>query len=177
MKNVFSLILFFATSMVQAAGFYELDYDWNRPGKQVATVVVGASAGIFVPMLVVDSTGYYEGFVGYPMKLGPVSVVSHLGIEGLKGANPRVRGLTVTSTEIGPIKVAVVNEFGGVTGNFHKERVWVDVGPYGFGLVRHSSAGLGPRIDYRLGNKMTVYFQYLPKNGTSRPTLALSGVF
>ena len=87
---VLSLTLLVATS-TQAAGFYELDSDWYSPGKQVVTATIGGSVGQFSPMLVVDSTGYYEGFVGHPMKLGPVSVTPHLGLEGLKGVDPKAR--------------------------------------------------------------------------------------
>lgn len=177
MKNVFSLMLLVATNMVQAAGLYELDYDWNKPGKQVATTTVGGSAGSFVPMLIADSTGYYEGFVGYPLKLGVVSITPYFGLEGLKGVNPRARGLFTVSAQLGPLSASVLNEFGGVTGNFHKERIRIDIGVYSLGFVRHSSAGFGPRIDYRLVGGTTVYLQYLKKSDASRLTLAVSGTF
>jgi hypothetical protein len=179
MKKVFSFLLLVVSGIAQAAGFYELDHDWNRPGKQVATVTVGGLVGPFVPMLVVDSTGYYEGFVRVrrPMKLGVVSITPYFGLEGLKGANPRARGLFTVSAQLGPLSASALNEFGGVTGNFHKERVWADVGSYSLGLVRHSSAGFGPRIDYRLVGGTTVYLQYLQKGDASRLTFAVSGAF
>ncbi len=176
-KRIVLPLIIWVASLAHADGFYELDLDWNKRGKQVTTVVVGAPVGPFAPMLVGDSTGYYEGFVGYPMKLGPVSVASHLGLEGLKGLNPKARGLVVASTQIGPVTMMTVNEFGGVTGNFHKERVWVDVGSYSFGLVCHRFAGFGPRIDYRLSNGTTLFLQYLQKDETSRLTFAVSGTF
>lgn len=176
-KRIGLWLILWITTSIQAAGFYELDYDRNKPGKQVTTAVVGGLVGQIVPILVVDSTGYYEGFVGYPLKFGPISVRPHLGFEGLKGVNPKARGLTVASTRIGPLNMLVVNEFGGVTGNFHKERVWADVGSYSLGLVHHSSAGFGPRIDYRLVGGTTVYLQYLQKGDASRLTFAVSGAF
>jgi hypothetical protein len=175
-RIVLSLILWVA-SLAHAAGFYELDYDWNKPGKQVTTVTVGGSIGRSSPMLVLDSTGYYEGFVGYPMKLGPVSVTPYVGLEGLKGMQLRPRGLLLTSAQLGSVNMLVVNEFGGVTGNFDKERVWADVGLYSFGLVRHSSAGFGPRFDYRLSSGTMIYLQYLRKGSPSRLTVALVGTF
>lgn len=177
MWKSFSFLLWIVFGTVQAAGFYELDHDWNKHGKQVTTVVVGTSVGPFAPMLVVDSTGYYEGFAGYPMKLGLVSVTPYLGLEGLKGVNPKARSMLITSTQLGPLSAMTVNEFGGVTGNFHKGRLWVDVSSYSLGLVRHSSAGFGPRIDYRLGSGTTMYLQYLRKDKMSRLTLAVSGEF
>lgn len=177
MKKLFGFLLWVVLGAAHAAGFYELDYDWNKPGKQVATATVGATIRRLAPLFVVDSTGYYEGFVGYHTKLGSVSITSYAGLEGLKGVSPRARGLVVASTSLGPLSVVTVNEFGGVAGNFHKERLWVDVGRYGIGLVRHSSAGFGPRVDYRLGSEAAVYLQYLRKGGTSRLTLAVSGQF
>lgn len=177
MKKLFCFLLWVVFGAAQAAGFYELDYDWNKPGRQMATVVVGASVGPFGPILVVDSTGYYEGFVGYPTKLGPVSIMPYVGLEGLKGVSPKVRGMIVASTKLGPVTMMTVNEFGGVTGNFHKERLWIDVGSYNFGLVRHSSAGFGPRIDYRLSSGTILFLQYLRKGETSRLTFAVSGEF
>lgn len=176
-KRIILLLAVWVTTIVQAAGFYELDLDYRSPGKQVVTATVGGSVGRFSPMLVVDSTGYYEGFVGYPMRLGPVSVTPHLGLEGLKGVDPKARGLLVTSAQIGPVNAMVVNEFGGVTGNFHKERLWFDAGKHDFGLVRHRFAGFGPRIDYQLKDGMTMYLQYLRKGDSSRLTLAVTGTF
>ncbi|MBP9698019.1 MAG: hypothetical protein KBD65_02420 [Candidatus Moranbacteria bacterium] len=176
-KRIVLPLIIWVASLAHADGFYELDLDWNKRGKQVTTVVVGAPVGPFAPMLVGDSTGYYEGFVGYPMKLGPVSVTPHLGLEGLKGVNPKARGMLITSTQLGPLSAMTVNEFGGVTGNFHKERLWVDASSYSLGLVRHSFAGIGPRIDYRLGSGTTMYLQYLRKDKMSRLTLAISGEF
>lgn len=177
MKKLFGFLLWVVLGVAHAAGFYELDYDWNKPGKQVATATVGATIGRFTPLFVVDSTGYYEGFVGYPLKLGPVSVTPHVGLETLKGVNPKARGLVVASTKLSLLSAMTVNEFGGVTGNFHKERVWKDIGPYSLGFVRHSSAGFGPRVDYRLDNGATLYLQHLQKDGASRFTFAVSGTF
>ena len=177
MKKLFGFLLWAVLGAAQAAGFYEFDYDWNKPGKQIATVVVGASVGTFAPMFVVDSTGYYEGFVGYPTKLGSVSITSYAGLEGLKGVSPKARGLIVASTSLGPLSVVTVNEFGGVTGNFHKERLWVDVSRYSFGVVKHSSAGFGPRIDYKLSPSTTFYLQHLRKETVLRLTLAVAGTF
>src|SRR3989344_6025048 len=150
MKNFFGLMLFVAMLSVRAAGFYELDSDWHSPGKQVATLTVGGSVGQFSPMLIVDSTEYYEGFVGRPFAVGQISFVPYVGVEGMKGVNPRPRGLLISSTQLGSLHAMMLNEFGGVTGNFHKERLWVDAGRYSLGLVNHRFAGFGPRLDYRL---------------------------
>lgn len=169
--------LLFVAPSAHASGFYELDYDWNSGSKAVATITVGSLSERLSSLIVVDSTQYYEAFIGRPFTLGQIAFVPHIGLEGLKGVNPRPRGFLLTSAQFGPATFVVVNEFGGVTGNFHKERVQFDIGKFGLGAVNHRFAGFGPRIDYKLSPRSALYLQYLQKGGASRLTLALTGEF
>lgn len=161
------------------AGFWQVDYDDNSHAKNVTTVVVGGAPAELSAIGIVDSTRYWEVFLGKSLKVAEdISITPHIGLEGLSGASPRLRYLVLTSATFGKLRFTGINEFAGNTGNFHKQVLQVDIHHrIAAGLVRHSSAGFGPRIDFQVTPTLSVYFQHLKRDGTHRSTVALIGAF
>lgn len=178
-----SFIIAFAVAIVSPpswAGFWQIDYDDNRRKRDVTTVVLGGNPAELSVIGIADSTRYWEVVLGKSFKIAEaVSIIPHVGYEGLSGASPRVRFLVLTSASIGKLRFTGVNEFAGNTGNFHKQVLQMDLNPrMAVGLTRHSSAGFGPRFDFQVTPKTAMQLQYLKGRGDDRRlTFTLTGAF
>lgn len=181
-KTVRNLIAGLITLLISSsgwAGFWEVDYDDKSHVEHVTTVTVGDTPTELSAIGIADSTRYWEIFLGKSLKVAEgISITPHIGLEGLSGESPRLRYLVLTSATFGKLRFIGINEFAGNTGNFHKQVLQVDLYPrIVAGLVRHSSAGFGPRIDFQIAPMLSVYFQYLRCDETHRSTVALMGTF
>lgn len=170
---VFFLCLLFPA--VATAGMLDVSHDRYKSGTAVTTfVLAGAPVKSTTSILVADSTGYGETFVGTSFGRGGLTVTPYAGVEWFRGDGPKSRGLVITSFTTGKFTFDNANEFGGVTGNFHKTTVGYRLSEgLKASLVHHSVAGTGVRADVASWqNGPTLYMQVLERRTTGGITFA-----
>jgi hypothetical protein len=150
----------------------DLSFDKNKNGTSVTTfVLAGEPVDKVSAIFIADSTGYGEVVVGTALRFGNLTVAPHVGIEWVKGIDPKARALILTSLPLGKFTFDNVNEFGGVTGNFYKTTLGYQVSErWKTSLVYHSVAGAGGRLDFTVpvagAGGYTVYVQILERRQT-----------
>lgn len=164
-------IMIFATLFVTSARaqFVDLSFDKNKNGTNVTTFVFAGEPVKKVSALVVaDSTGYGEAFVGTSATFGLLTVRPYVGVEWVNVMGTKPRALVLTSLPLGKFIVNNVNEFGGVTGNFYKTALGYQVSEkWKMSLVHHSAVGVGGRIDIAVSEGYTFYLQVLERRATA----------
>jgi len=150
------------------AQFVDLSYDKNKNGTNVTTFVLAGEPVKKVSALVVaDSTGYGEAFVGTTATFGSLTVRPYVGVEWVDGMGAKPRALVLTSLPLGRFTFNNVNEFGGMTGNFYKTALGYQVSEkWKMSLVHHSAVGVGGRIDITVPEGYTFYLQVLERRAT-----------